>query len=150
MQDYIEKLLVPLIYIQTHLDGELSYADFLEEAATVLPNLGLAEAADQYKALGQQWSAFADTVLPDTVKPLAETRQLLARKYALFLEYGNERDKELAAINQQLSDMEEELNPSFPLSDSDMKALFAQMQDDLYSLCESEVAALDTLKGCLN
>ena len=126
------------------------YADFLNEAATVLPNPALAEAAEQYAALGQQWTTFADSVLPDEIAPLAKTRQLLAQKYALFLEFGNERETELVQINQQLSDMEEDLNPSFPIDNDEMNALFANMQTNLSAIYEAETAALETLKGCLN
>lgn len=128
----------------------LLYADFLNEAATVLPNPTLTEAAEQYEALGQQWNKFADSVLPDHIAPLAETRQLLAKKYATFLEHGGEYQDETAALSQQLADMEEALNPSFPITNDEMQALFSSMQDDLSALYEAELAALETLRGCLN
>ena len=126
------------------------YADFLNEAATVLPNPTLKETAVKYEALGKQWLAFADSVLPDEIAPLAETRRLLAQKYDLFMEHGNSKAAKLAQINVQLSDMEEELNPSFPINNDEMQALFAQMQTDLTAIYEAETAALESLKGCLN
>jgi hypothetical protein len=127
----------------------LLYADFLNEAAAVLPNPTLGEAAAQYTALGQQWNHFADSVLPDSIAPLAETRELLAQKYAIFLEHGSERQDEVAKLSQQLADMEEELNPSFPINNDEMQALFQSMQENLSTLYEMEVAALETLRGCL-
>jgi len=126
------------------------YADFLQEAATVLPNPALKEAAERYQALGHQWSDFADSVLPDHIKPCAETRRLLAQKYSLFLNYGDERQQDLAQLSQELMDMEEELNASFPIHNEDMEALFSSMQTDLMALYEGELAALETLKSCLN
>lgn len=128
----------------------LLYADFLREAATVLPNPALAEAAEQVAALGEQWRRFADKVLPDGLPPLAETRRLLAQKYALFLEHGNERQGEVAALSRQLTDLEEELNPSLPIHNDEMQALFESMQTDLYALYEAETAVVETLRRCLN
>lgn len=128
----------------------LLYADFLHEAATVLPNPALKETAVQYQTLGKQWMAFADSVLSDEIAPLAETKRLLSQKYALFLEHGNTKEAELAQINAQLSNMEEELNPNFPSNNDEMQALFAQMQTDLTAIYEAETAALDSLKVCLN
>lgn len=126
------------------------YADFLKEAATVLPNPTLLEAAEQYEALGQQWSDFADSVLPDHIAPLAQTRQLLAQKYALFLAHGRDRQSEIGQLSQELTDMEEELNPSFPIEHDEMQTLFESMQTDLNAIYEAELAALETLRGCLN
>ena len=126
------------------------YADFLNEAATVLPNPTLTEAAEQYEALGNQWRTFADSVLPDHIAPLAEARKLVSQKYAIFLEHGNAKPNELAQISNELIDLEDELNPSFPIADDEMNALFANMQNDLFAIYEAEIAALETLRGCLN
>lgn len=128
----------------------LLYADFLREAATVLPNPALSEAADQVEALGEQWCRFADSVLPDSIQTLAETRQLLAQKYALFLEHGNERQDTLAALSRQLTDLEEELNPGLPIDDGEMLALFESMQTDLNALYGAETAVVETLRRCLH
>lgn len=126
------------------------YADFLNEAATVLPNPALTEAAEQYKALGNQWRDFADAVMPDHIAPLAEARKLLTQKYALFLEHGNAKADELTRVSNELIDLEDELNPNFPISDDAMNTLFASMHNDLFAIYEAEIAALETLKGCLN
>lgn len=128
----------------------LLYADFLREAGTLLPNPTLLEAAEQYERLGQQWQQFADHVLPDHIPTLAATRRLLAQKYAVFLQNGEDSQAEVARLSRELTEMEEELNPSFPINNDEMEALFSTMQDDLFALYEAEMAALETLRGCLN
>jgi hypothetical protein len=126
------------------------YAAFLSEAAPVVGNSALETAATYYNALGDRWEQFADAVLPDHIPPLAETRRLLAQKYAIFLKQGNDGFDEVARLSQQLSDMEEELNSHFPMSDADMHALFAEMQRHLEGIYEAEQEAHLALKACLN
>lgn len=126
------------------------YADFLHEAASVVGNPALEAAADHYTALGGRWERFADAVLPDHIAPLAETRRVLAKKYAVFLEKGQEGLDEVAELSQQLNDVEEELNRHFPLSDSEVHALFAEMQDHLEGIYEAEKEAHLALSTCLN
>lgn len=127
----------------------LLYADFLEEAAPVLGGTAVVEAAAHYRALGQQWARFADAVLPDAIAPLAQTRHLLAQKYAIFLQQGGEGLDEVAHLSQQLTTLEEELNSHFPLSDDEIHALFSDMQTHLYNIYEAELAALAALQACL-
>jgi hypothetical protein len=126
------------------------YADFLSEAAPVVGNSALETAATHYCALGDRWQRFADAVLPDHIAPLAETRRLLAQKYDTFLRHGNDGLDEIARLSQQLSDMEEELNSHPPVSDAEMRALFAEMQRHLEGIYQSEREAHLALKACLN
>jgi hypothetical protein len=126
------------------------YADFLNEAAAVVGNQALEAAAAHYTELGDRWKHFADAVLPDHIAPLAETRQIEAQKYAVFLEQGNDGLDEVAELSQQLSDLEEELNSQFPISDDDMHTLFAEMQSHLEGIYEAEREAHQALKACLN
>jgi hypothetical protein len=126
------------------------YADFLNEAATVLGNQALATAAAQYTALGGRWQRFADAVLPDHIAPLGETRRLLEGKYALFLEQGGAGFEKVGALSRQLIEMEEELNSHFPISDEEVMALFEAMQSHLEGIYEAELEAQRTLSACLN
>lgn len=117
------------------------YADFLNEAATVVGNGALETAAIHYTELGSRWQRFADAVLPDHIALLAETRRVLAQKYAVFLEQGNDGLEEIGELSQQLSEMEEELNSHFPISDNELHALFAEMQNHLEGIYEAEQEA---------
>src|SRR6185503_3086766 len=50
------------------------YADFLDEAASIINRPALREVAAQYRGLADQWSAFASAALPDTIEPLRKTK----------------------------------------------------------------------------
>jgi hypothetical protein len=121
------------------------YGDFLTEAAAVVDNDSLNDAAAEYKALGQKWADFADAVLPDHIQPLGETRRLLAQKYALFNEHGGQGFDEAAALSRRLTDLEVELNSNLPMSTAERATLFTTIQNHLLHLYESEKAALNTL-----
>ena len=121
------------------------YADFLNEAATVLNNSQLKEAAEQYHALGDRWAAFADAVLPDHIAPLAETKRLLADKHAIFNEKGGTGLAKLENVCQSLNDIEKELNSQMPMSAAEMDALFHMMQDHLTAIYNAENEALASL-----
>ncbi len=126
------------------------YGEFLSEAAPILNNAALNDAADQYKALGDSWAVFADAVLPDAISPLGETRTLLAQKYALYNEHGGEGLEQVSELSNQLSDMEAELNSNLPLSDAETAALFSEIQEHLYGLYSAEKEALNTLQEAMN
>jgi hypothetical protein len=126
------------------------YGDFLSEAAPLLNIAALHDAANQYKALGDQWAAFADAVLPDSISPLGQTRTLMAQKYALLIEQGGEGFEQVAELSQQLSDMEAELNRDLPLSSKETANLFSEMQAHLYSLYAAENEALNTLREAMS
>jgi hypothetical protein len=126
------------------------YAEFLSEAAPVVGKSALETAAAYFNALGDRWQQFADAVLPDHIATLGETRRVLAQKYAVFLEQGSDGLDEVARLSRQLTDMEEELNSNFPISDDEMHALFAEMQRHLEGIYEAEQEAHLALKACLN
>lgn len=128
----------------------LLYADFLAEAAPILGGTAVNDAATHYRALGQQWARLADAVLPDHIPPLAQTRRLLAQKYAVYLEQGQDGLAEVQHLSQQLTDLEAELNSHFPISDEEMMTLFSDIQTHLQSIYEAELAALASLQACLD
>ena len=123
------------------------YAEFLEEADSVLGNGGLADAAAEYLELAKLWSSFGSVVLPESVPALAETRRLLTKKYAIFNEKGGEGLEELQTISENLVDMEEELNSHLALSESEMNELFSDMQERLFEIYDTEKRALDVLRS---
>ncbi len=126
------------------------YADFLDEAQSVLNLAGLGEAADQYRQVARLWSTFADAALPDEIASLKETKALLAQKYSLFLSKGAEADAELRQLSQHLQDIEVELNGRFPISDVEMHALFADLQNHLEKIYAAEQEALACLAGVIH
>jgi hypothetical protein len=125
------------------------YADFLDEAQDVVNLPRLQEAAEQYRQAAALWSAFAEAALPDSVQPLSETKKLLNQKYSHFLTEGNDSAAELSRISQKLEELEVVLNGRFPLNDSDMHTLFADLQTHLEKIYAAEQKALDALAGAV-
>ena len=64
------------------------YADFLDEASTILAKPGLQEVAQQFRTSGEAWQKLGHALLPDTVPLFKETRELTVRKSQLFVEQG--------------------------------------------------------------
>ena len=125
------------------------YADFLDEAQSVLNNSALSEAAEQYRHVGSLWAAFAEAVLPEEIAPLKATKEILAQKHALFMAQGSNADAELRKLSQQIEDMEVELNGRFPISDEEMHALFANLQSHIEQIYAAEKEALGVLAGAI-
>lgn len=49
------------------------YTDFLEDAADIIGNKQLTDAAKSYRALARQWSPLAKAMLPNEIKPFKES-----------------------------------------------------------------------------
>ena len=65
------------------------YADFLDEAATVLDQPGLGDVSERYRQSSRLWSALAVAALPDSIPLFRETRDLNLRKRDLFHQQGD-------------------------------------------------------------
>jgi len=125
------------------------YADFLEEAAVVpdLPEFGLPAAL--FRKAAQAWSETGDALLPDAVPLFCETRRLLRRKEALFLEKGAQALPEMEAVNRRLFEIEAAVNESFPLDEAGVTALLDGLHDRLNYLCHCDSDAIDALRAVM-
>lgn len=117
------------------------YADFLDEAAPIINQPSLKDAAKTYRQAAQRWQVFAESALPD--KPFKETKTLLNQRYHLF-----KRNKidEVRIVSEKLESLMGEMSREFPLDDSSINVLFTDMQTKLNAVYDAEVAALETLK----
>jgi hypothetical protein len=122
------------------------YADFLDEAAVILDNSALKQVATQYRSLGKQWSTFADTVLPDAVEPLKETRQLLRQRYEILMAQGGDGVEAAQKLTDKLNELYAAHRHDFPMNDAEIDALFGSMGEGLLALYESEKSALSALQ----
>ncbi len=116
------------------------YADFLDEAAAVLPT---AEAAAAYRHAAACWKEFAACALPERVPALAKTRMLLEKRYAAF---RNGDNAELSSAIHEFDLLRDAVNADFPMDAAAVSALFEEMQARLKTVYEAETAALETLR----
>jgi len=121
-----------------------TYADFLDRAAVALKKPALAECAANYRALAKNWTAFADQLLPDKVKPFALTKRLLRKRYAAYTGKGEKGMKDIATTAAELSDLNDSLVREFPwdeaLTTQHLEACGQALRGLLYT--EQQAAAL--------
>lgn len=117
------------------------YADFLDEAATILAQPALKDAAQSYRQAAACWRIFADVALPESL--FGETRALMQQRDAARRQ---NRLSELAAIRDRLESLAQTANRTFPLDDAATMQHFAAMQAALESVHAAELAALAALK----
>jgi hypothetical protein len=126
------------------------YADFLDEAASILDNEGLRNTASLYRALHEQWQALAQASLPDHVDAFRITKEILDRRAAILLEHGSDGLDAVTPINDALHELKEELNPRFPLNEVETLVLFTDIQSHLQGIYLAEKEALATLHGVIS
>ena len=126
------------------------YADFLDEAASVIDINSLRATAELYRALHVRWQALAQASLPDHVDVFKTTKELLDRRAEIILEHGSEGLEAIAPSSDALHDLKTQLNRSFPLSDSETSTLFVDIQSHLEGIYLAEKEALAALKTAVS
>ncbi|MEW6159752.1 MAG: DUF4872 domain-containing protein [Verrucomicrobiota bacterium] len=121
------------------------YADFLIEAATITKIKALAELAEEYRALAQAWSDFANASLPDTVPAFAETRRLLTEQWCLYVTQGAAAQNQISALRTQLERIDAAIRKEFPLEPGAVENLLEQLRDRMIALHARELAAAKRL-----
>lgn len=121
------------------------YADFLEEARTLLENPVLAEGAALFRQSAHQWSDLAAAMLPDHVAPLHETRTLMQQKDRLFREQGAAARAEIGQIEARLEQIKAEVAAAFPLSEQDVGMLREELRERVLAIAATEAQAFRML-----
>ena len=125
------------------------YADFLDEAATVLDKKSqpvLRDAALQYRKSAKLWSALAKAALPEDVKLLGEAREVTAVKYQLFAARGASAESQMPKINRRLAAIEAEAAKDFPLNAKQTRELFDDLHNHVRKVYEAEDKAISLLQ----
>jgi Domain of unknown function (DUF4872)/Butirosin biosynthesis protein H, N-terminal len=141
-------------YIEHHgTGGGLSrplFAEFLDEAATALGRKPLHALAERYAELGRGWSELADAALPDDVPAMREAKELLARRAELMHSDGPEAVEEVRNAWKRLDELSNAAQERFPLSDSAVADLRADLQRRVLALHAAEVAAQESINAALD
>jgi hypothetical protein len=125
------------------------YAEFLDEAATILDRPGLLEAAEAYRALGRGWSELAAAALPDAVPMLAEARMLACDRDDLFREDGPASlDRQLALVGR-LRALQESAANGLGMTSAEVDDLLLDLHGRLLALCTNEERAADLLRRAI-
>lgn len=146
-------LLATFHYIETAGTGgsafRTMYADFLDEAATVMGKGAqplLADAVAQYRRAAKHWNSLAKAALPDAVDLLCEAREVTAAKYQLFTARGPAAASQMQKINRRLAAIEAEAAKDFPLNAKQTRALFDELSSHVRKIHEAEEKGLTILQ----
>lgn len=125
------------------------YADFLDEAATILSKPALKDVAAHYRTAASLWDAMLRALLPDSIAPFKDTRELMQRSFGLFIEQGGASLPERQQISTRLKTIRDEMDTHFPLNERESAALRDQLRDQLQHIHDAEQAAVLALRDAM-
>lgn len=126
------------------------YADFLDEAAVILNRPALQEAADQFRTCATRWDELTMALLPDSVAPLKQVRELMRQDYDLFLNEGIGSLAKRQQIQRDLAALKTDLSTNFPLSDAEAKIMREGLRDRVMAIHDAEQIAIEMLQTAIN
>ena len=125
------------------------YADFLDEAAQILKKPALKEAAEKFRESYVLWLQFAETLLPDDVPMLSESKKLIRQRNRLFVEQGEAALPDMKKINVRLRELLKASETDFPLSLSQAAELRAKLRELILKISAVEQQAVDLLQSAI-
>lgn len=126
------------------------YADFLSEAADVLELPALREVATLFRTAAERWDDLTRTLLPETIAPFKETRDLLMRNSQLFLSQGAASLEERKVIAARLQTIKQQMRSEFPLTDAQAAALRADLAERVMAIHDAEEIAIRALQAAVS
>jgi hypothetical protein len=125
------------------------YADFLDEASQILKKPALRESAGIFRESYKLWLNFADSLLPDDIPLLGESRRLIQNRHILFVNEGELALAEINSINARLNELLKESETDFPLSNAQAAEFRANLRDILLKICAVEQKAVELLQNAI-
>lgn len=122
------------------------FADFLDEAGLVLEKPDLAAVSPLFRTSAAAWQNLGNTLLPEVVSSLRESRELMVRKRRLFVERGNEAEGDIQEINRRLAGIRQSMIDDFPLSTNEVVELQEGIADAVRRVRDVEKEAIDKLQ----
>lgn len=126
-----------------------AFADFLDEAAVILRQPALREVGETFRRSHAQWRELAQMLLPDEMPALAETRELLQRRYALLDERGMEALPEMRRCHERQSALFEQVSADFPMSEAELASFREGLAAQVLAIRTTESEALEQLAEVL-
>lgn len=131
------------------VDDRKMYALFLEQSADILGRPDLTEVAGQFRASATAWFELSRLILPDDVPLLGETRQLLLKKRALFIDDGQDATPQITEINQRLAELLDQSESDFPLDEMGAARLRERIAAGVHEIMSIEAKAIEQLQAAL-
>lgn len=125
------------------------YADFLDEAVTVLGLPALENVALRYRNAGEAWRGLLGALLPRTVPFLSDVRDNIDRKTDLFIERGAAQLDEIVACYQRIEAAKTASESDFPMTEAEIADLRDELRRQLKNVYEAEAEAVEALKAAI-
>ena len=125
------------------------YADFLDEASTILNRPALKEAALEFRRAESAWSHLAEMLLPNDVPALKEAKDLLNRKYSLFIQQGADALPDIQKVNARLKALQQAAAKDFPMSEAQVTAFREGLAEQVTVIHDIERSAVEYLQGAM-
>jgi len=122
------------------------YADFLDEAATILENDTLKDAAAKFHESGSAWCDLSELALPDDVPLLKEAKELTLRRHNAFINKGMDGVDEMKAIDGHLAEI---MSSAFPLSDEELIGYRKRLSEQVLAIHDIEREAVTLLQDAM-
>ena len=122
------------------------FADFLGEASLILNRPALRDVAKQFQGVAPAWQSLCVALLPDSIAPFKEARELLLQKRDAFYEKGSGSSAEIKKIHTRLEKIRTAMEKKFPLAGEKEIAFKENLRDHIlqvYDLEHKAVTALD-------
>ena len=143
------------VFSDTHTFGKKGFAErdvfatFLDEAAAILGQPGLREAADQFRASAVAWQDLGLLLLPDSIPVWAEARTLMLANQRLFLEKGGAAYDEGRANSECLIEIRRLMETDFPLSDEEVVSFREEIAAQVLKISGIEEPAVEAMKEAM-
>lgn len=128
------------------VQDRLLYAQFLDEAAQVLNKPALKDVAEHFIESSDAWMKLSETLLPESVPMLDETRRLLLKKNEQFTTHGQDALQDIREISAQLSALRVKAEAEFPLPEeeaAEMRRVIAMRVRKVADIEREAITALD-------
>jgi hypothetical protein len=125
------------------------FADFLEEAATLLKRPALRGAAEHFRESAKAWRELALAALPDEVPLLREARAVIDRTHTLFTEEGPAALEEVQALRAKHYELAQSAGGEFPLNSDQAADLCAGLSRHVKAIAAIEKAGVEAVQGGL-
>ena len=125
------------------------YADFLDEAALLLKRPGLKKAAAHFRRSQTAWNRLGTVAMPDDVPLCRETRELQIRRRAVFVESGMQSLQERDAIDARLAAIRSTVETAFPISETRITALKADLARQIMIVHDIEREAVGAMQAAM-
>jgi hypothetical protein len=125
------------------------YADFLEEASLLLELPALNEAAGLFRKSGRAWQDLSEALLPDGIEGFGETRRLMLKRQALFLDQGMKGLEEMEKIDVRLREIKAQMKAHFPLDEAGVTNFSESVREHVLKVQEVELEAVEKLRQAM-